>query len=85
VCLAAVTTPGVLAAIGLLVLGHARRDALLLAMGTAFFPIFIVVFYYEMEVSLLAKSYILMASGAVLLAARWFLNHPRGSKKVEAL
>jgi hypothetical protein len=83
-CLAAVTTPGVLAALGLLVLGYARRDSLLLAMGTAFFPVFIVVFYYEMEISLLTKSYILMASGAVLLAARWFLNR-RDWKKAEAL
>jgi hypothetical protein len=74
VCLAAVTTPGVLAAVGLLVLGYARRDAFLLAMGTAFFPAFIIVFYYEMEISLLTKSYILMASGAVLLVARWYLS-----------
>jgi hypothetical protein len=82
VCLAAVTTPGVLAAIGLMVLGYARRDTLLLAMGTAFFPVFIVVFYYEMETSLLIKSYTLMASGAVLLAARWFLNQ-RGWAKLD--
>jgi hypothetical protein len=84
VCLAAFTTPGVLAALGLLVLGYARRDALLLAMGTAFFPAFIVVFYYEMQISLLTKSYILMGSGAVLLAARWFLNR-RGWEKLEAI
>ncbi|MBW3595640.1 MAG: DUF4401 domain-containing protein [Planctomycetes bacterium] len=74
VCLAAVTTPGVLAAVGLLVLGYARRDPYVLGMGTAFFPAFIVVFYYEMETDLLAKSWILMASGAVLLAARWYLG-----------
>jgi hypothetical protein len=74
ICLAAITTPGVLAAIGLLVLGYARRDPYLLAMGTAFFPAFIVVFYYEMETDLLMKSWILMASGAVLLAARWYLG-----------
>ncbi len=82
VCLAAVTTPGVLAAIGLMVLGYARRDGLLLAMGMAFFPTFIVVFYYELETSLLTKSYILMASGAVLLLARAFLNR-RGWAKLE--
>ncbi len=81
--LAAVTTPGVLAAIGLMVLGYARRDMLLLAMGIAFFPAFIVVFYYELQTSLLTKSYILMASGAVLLAAREFLNR-RGWANLEA-
>lgn len=83
VALAAVTTPGVLAAIGLMVLGYARRDSLLLTMGVAFFPTFLVVFYYELETSLLTKSYILIASGAVLLAARAFLNR-RGWAKLEA-
>ncbi len=82
VCLATFTTPGVLAAIGLLVLGYARRDALLLTMGGAFFPVFLVVFYYELETSLLTKSYLLMGSGAVLLLARAFLNR-RGWAKLE--
>src|SRR5690606_13533345 len=82
VCLATFTTPGVLAAIGLLVLGYARRVALLLTMGGAFFPVFLVVFYYELETSLLTKSYLLMGSGAVLLLARAFLNR-RGWAKLE--
>jgi Domain of unknown function (DUF4401) len=72
--LAAVTTPGVLAAVGLMVLGYARRDALLLGIGVAFFPVFIVVFYYELETTLLIKSWIMAASGSVLLAARWYLS-----------
>ena len=40
-CLATVTTPGILAALGLMVLGYARNDRYLLAMGVLFFPVFI--------------------------------------------
>lgn len=74
VCLAAFTTPGILAALGLMVLGYARHDRYLLAMGVLFFPIFIVVFYYEWQISLLTKSCIMAGSGATLLLARWFLS-----------
>lgn len=72
--LSAVATPGVLAAIGLMVLGYARRDATLLGIGITFFPIFIVVFYYELETTLLVKSWIMAATGGVLLATRAYLT-----------
>lgn len=71
--LGAVTTPGVLAAIALLVIGRAHGDRILLALGAAFFPVFIVKFYYDLDLNLMTKSFVLMASGAVLLAARFFL------------
>ena len=74
VCLASFTTPGVLAALGLMVLGYARGDRYLLGIGVAFFPVFIVVFYYEWQISLLVKSWIMAGSGAVLLSARWLLS-----------
>jgi hypothetical protein len=72
--LASFTTPGILAAIGLMVLGYARGDLHLTGIGVAFFPVFIVVFYYEMELSLLVKSWIMAGSGVVLLAVRWYLS-----------
>jgi len=72
--LATFTTPGLLAALGLMVLGYARRDQYLLAIGVAFFPAFIVVFYYEWQTSLLVKSWVMAGSGAVLLGARQYLN-----------
>ncbi len=72
--LACFTTPGVLAAIGLMVLGYARRDQYLIGIGVVFFPTFIVVFYYEWQISLLYKSWVMAGSGAVLLAARKYLS-----------
>ena len=56
--------------LGLLVLGYARNDRYLLSIGILFFPVFIVVFYYEWQFSLFIKSWILMGSGAVLLVTR---------------
>lgn len=72
--LGAVSTPGVLAGIGLLVLGYGRPDRLLLGLGALFFPAFIGIYYYNLDTPLVAKSWILAASGAVLLLARWGLS-----------
>ena len=36
-------------------------------------PVYIFTFYYELELGLDEKSYCLMGSGLVLLAARWYL------------
>jgi len=72
--LAGFTTPGILAAIGLLVLGYARGNQHLTAIGILFFPICIVVFYYEWQISLLIKSWMMAGSGAMLLAARQTMN-----------
>jgi hypothetical protein len=65
-----VTNPGVLAAIGLLVLGYAQGDKVLLGLGFAFLPIFLAVYYYDLDVSLAYKSYVLAGSGLVLLGVR---------------
>ncbi|MEO8497648.1 MAG: DUF4401 domain-containing protein [Planctomycetota bacterium] len=82
--LASFTTPGLLAAVGLMVLGYARRDKHLMGIGIAFFPVFIVVFYYEWQISLLIKSWIMAGSGALLLAARWYLSSRSWAREVEA-
>lgn len=74
VVLAVLTTPGVLAAIGLLVLGHVLSDRLIIALGVLFLPLFLGYYYYDLNVSLLAKSGILAGSGLVLLAARYLLG-----------
>jgi uncharacterized membrane-anchored protein len=69
-----VSTPGVLASIGLLVLGYALHDLILLGLAAVFFPTFIWFYYYDMNVSLAFKSLILIGSGIVLVIAKWFLN-----------
>ena len=81
--LATFTTPGILAAIGLMVLGYARRESELTGLGILFFPVFIVIFYFEWKTSLLTKSWILAGSGCVLLAARYYLSHRGWAREVE--
>ena len=68
------SNPGLLAAVGLLVLGYAMADPVLSGLGLAFVPTFIVAYYYDLDVGLDLKSWVLMGSGAVLLAVRWHLS-----------
>ena len=68
--LGAVSTPGILAGVGLMILGYAQEDRPLLGLGIVFFPVFIIAYYYDLDVTLLTKSWILLASGATLLLGR---------------
>lgn len=64
------TTPGVLAAASLLVLGHHYRDRILITLAHLFMVAFLVWYYYALNVDLAYKSWVIAGSGAVLLAAR---------------
>lgn len=79
--LGAFTAPGILAALLLLVLGHGFSDKIITGLALIFLPVFLVVFYYAMDVSLLNKSFILVGSGAVLLVARWGLKQRPWAKE----
>ena len=74
VALAAISNPGILAAIALLALGYALDDEILLGLGALFLPVFIAFYYHALDVSLARKSWVLAGSGCVLLAARWWLR-----------
>lgn len=64
------TAPGILAALGLLVLGYARRKGLLVGLGAISMAVFIVMFYYDLDLDLGTKSAVMAGSGLLLLAAR---------------
>lgn len=72
--LGAISTPGILAAFWLMILGYALRDKILIGLAIAFFPLFISLFYYNLDMTLDIKAYILLVSGVVLLIARWYLT-----------
>lgn len=74
--------PGVAASAILLVLGQHRRDRVLTALGILSGLAFISTFYYEMSITLLNKSFVLMASGVVLVIAAEVLR--RLSAKAQA-
>ena len=72
--LSLIVAPGIQLAIMLLVLGYARHERPLLATGGALIPVFLFLYYYQLDLSLLQKSAALAGSGALLLAGRFYLR-----------
>lgn len=66
-------TPGVIAALGILALAFHRRAVVLLGLAVAFLLAFGVYYYYDLTLSLLAKSLVLMGSGLLLFGLRFFV------------
>jgi hypothetical protein len=73
ILLAMISAPGVLLSICLMVLGYAKHEKLLLLMGMLLMPLFIIFYYYNLDINLMAKSGILIGSGVVLLLGRGYL------------
>jgi hypothetical protein len=70
--LAFLSSPGLLFASALLIMGYGLRDPIFSGLGLIGLPSFIIYFYYSLQVSLLEKSGILATSGIIcLLAAYW--------------
>lgn len=63
--------PGVPVAVMLLLLGFAGGNRLLMGAGIAAGLAFASFYYYSLEMTLLDKSMVLAATGALVLAARW--------------
>ncbi|MFQ5504812.1 MAG: DUF4401 domain-containing protein [Planctomycetota bacterium] len=66
-------TPGILAALCLMLLGHAMRDGVLVGAGALSLPLFLQRFYQHLELSLLEKSITLVGTGLLLLALGIYL------------
>ena len=74
IVMAIISAPGVLLSIILLALGYAKHDRYLTAISMLFLPIFLWLYYYNLDVSLLQKSAILIGSGVALLLGRFYLK-----------
>jgi uncharacterized membrane protein len=75
ILLAVFTTPGILVAVGLLVLGYNYDDFLLSGLAYIFMPVFLGWYYYTLNVDLAYKSFILAGSGLILIIVRWIANY----------
>ncbi|MFK7801948.1 MAG: DUF4401 domain-containing protein [Anaerolineae bacterium] len=64
-------TPGLVWAIALLLLSWQRQDSLLFGISILATAGFLSLFYYDLEISLLNKSYVLVSSGLAMLAIRF--------------
>jgi hypothetical protein len=65
--------PGLLAALFVLILGFHRGNRILMGLAFAFLTVFIIAFYYHLNLTLLMKSIVLVSTGLVLLALRFYL------------
>jgi uncharacterized membrane protein len=71
--LVSLEAPGIAAGLCILLLGFAHGNAVLTGLGGAALLLYAGGYYYELDVTLLVKSQVLAATGAVLLALRWLL------------
>ena len=70
-----------IAALFLLILGHATGRRSLEVLGLVALPVFLFLYYHDLQVPLLAKSGIVIASGLVLLALRFFLTRRSSTRE----
>lgn len=82
VILGILSLPGVILSICLMVLGYAKHEKLLLLMGILLMPMFMFIYYYNLDISLLAKSVTLVTSGMILLAGRIYMSSRKLDQEV---
>ncbi len=58
----------------MMALGHIRHDRVLWVIGLIYLPVYLFLFYFSLDVTLLTKSYMLLGSGIFILAARFVLT-----------
>lgn len=74
--------PGVLLCLFLMVLGYAQHERLLTLIAILFLPAFLFKFYYQLEATLLAKSSILILSGALLLLGASYIHFRKLDREI---
>ncbi len=84
VALGVLSAPGVLLAVTLMILGYGKHEKIMIAMGALLLPVFLYHYYYNLDVSLLEKSGVLVGSGLLLLAARFYISFRKWDKEAVA-
>lgn len=70
VILGLLTTPGILVAIGFLILGYAHDDLIITIFSYIYLFFFIILFYYNLNIDLAYKSWLIASTGVILLIIR---------------
>ncbi|MEQ8207208.1 MAG: DUF4401 domain-containing protein [Woeseia sp.] len=65
--------PGLMLALIVVMLGAASGHKAFIGAGIAFFVVFLATYFYGIEVTLKTKSLTLVATGAIILLARWMI------------
>jgi len=74
IALGIVSSAGIILSILLLILGYAKFDRLITLSGIMLLPVFLFFYYYDLELTLMNKSAILIASGIILLMGYFYLK-----------
>ena len=78
------SSPGVVAAVAVLVLGFDRRNRVLIGLAVAFLVKFTSAYYYSLHMTLLEKSVALVGSGLLLLTAWAYTIRRSAASEAEA-
>jgi len=68
-------SPGIIAAIIVLLLGFQRGNRVLMGLSIIFLTVFFIAFYYHLNITLLMKSITLMSAGLTLLILRFVFKY----------
>lgn len=79
-----VSAAGVILSICFMVLGYGIRERPLLLLGTLLLPVFLVGFYYNLDLNLMAKSGALTGAGVLLLGARSYMGWRKLDRAVQS-
>jgi hypothetical protein len=74
ILLGLISAPGIILSIILMVLGYAKHEKIMVTMGALLVPVFLFFYYYNLDVSLMEKSGVLIGSGVALLAGRFYIG-----------
>ena len=74
VLLGLLSAPGAILAIGLMIFGYARHERLYTLLGALLLPVFLCLYYYNLDITLMQKSGVLISSGVILLAGKFYLT-----------
>ncbi|MCB2001981.1 MAG: DUF4401 domain-containing protein [Burkholderiaceae bacterium] len=84
-CVASFRAPGIMAGLLVMLLGFSNGNRVLVGLAIASLAIYVSGYYYLLEVSLLHKSGVLLATGGMLLGIRWLLlRHVLPQERVDA-
>ena len=74
VLLGAISSAGIIFVIFLMILGYWRHEKILLVLSILLMPIFLISYFYNLDLLLIQKSIVLVLSGILLFGVRFFIN-----------
>ena len=72
--LGVISSSGIIFVIFLMILGYWSHEKILLVLSVLLMPIFLISYFYNLDLLLIQKSIVLVMSGILLLGIRFFLN-----------